>query len=111
MKKNRPGTIITVLCRPQEREAMQEILFEETSTFGIRYQEIDRVSLEREMVQVETSAGSVQIKVGRRHGRIVQASPEFESCDRAARASQQPLKRIYEIALQAFWRHSYSAER
>ncbi|HEX7194423.1 MAG TPA: nickel pincer cofactor biosynthesis protein LarC [Chthoniobacterales bacterium] len=111
MKKNRPGTIVTVLCRPQEREAMQEILFAETSTFGIRYQEIDRVSLEREIVQVETSAGSVQIKVGRRHGRIVQASPEFESCDRAARESQQPLKRIYEIALQTFWSDSYSAER
>jgi pyridinium-3,5-bisthiocarboxylic acid mononucleotide nickel chelatase len=103
MKKNRPGTVISVLCRPQEREAMQEILFTETSTFGIRYQEIDRVSLQREIVQVETSAGSIQIKVGRRHGRIVQASPEFESCDRAARKSQQPLKRIYEIALQTFW--------
>jgi len=111
MKKNRPGTIVTVLCRPQEREAMQEILFAETSTFGIRYQEIDRVSLEREIVQVETSAGSVQIKVGRRHGRIVQASPEFESCDKVARESQQPLKRIYEIALQAFWSDSNAAER
>jgi uncharacterized protein (TIGR00299 family) protein len=111
MKKNRPGTIVTVLCRPRERETMQEILFAETSTFGIRYQEIDRVSLEREIVQVETSAGSVQIKVGRRHGRIVQASPEFESCDRAARESQQPLKRIYEIALQAFWSDSNAAER
>jgi pyridinium-3,5-bisthiocarboxylic acid mononucleotide nickel chelatase len=111
MKKNRPGTIVTVLCRAQEREAMQEILFAETSTFGIRYQEIDRVSLEREIVQVETSAGSVQIKVGRRHGRIVQASPEFESCDKVARESQQPLKRIYEIALQAFWSDSNAAER
>ena len=111
MKKNRPGTIITVLCRPQQREAMQEILFSETSTFGIRYQEIDRVALQRELVQVQTSAGSVQIKVGRRHGRIVQASPEFESCDRASRASQQPLKRIYEIALQVFWSDSYPNER
>jgi len=111
MKKNRPGTIITVLCRPNDREAMQEILFEETSTFGIRYQEMDRVTLEREMVQVETWAGVIQIKVGRRHGRVVQASPEFESCHRAARASQQPLKRIYEIALQTFWSDSYAAER
>jgi uncharacterized protein (TIGR00299 family) protein len=111
MKKNRPGTILTVLCRPQEREAMQEILFAETSTFGIRYQQIDRVSLERKIVQVQTPVGSVQIKVGRRHGRIVQASPEFESCDRAARESRQPLKRIYEIALQAFWSDFYAAER
>jgi len=110
MKKNRPGTIITVLCRPEEREAMQEILFAETSTFGIRYRDMDRVSLEREIVRVETSAGSVQIKVGRRHGRIVQVSPEFESCDEVARESRQPLKRIYEIALQAFWSDSYGAD-
>jgi len=106
MKKNRPGTIITVLCRPNDREAMQEILFAETSTFGIRYREMDRVTLEREIVQVETSAGAIQLKVGRRHGRIVQVSPEFESCNRAARESQQPLKRIYQIALQAFWSDS-----
>jgi uncharacterized protein (TIGR00299 family) protein len=111
MKKNRPGTIITVLCRPGDREAMQEILFAETSTFGIRYREMDRVTLEREIVQVKTSAGAIQIKVGRRHGRIVQVSPEFESCDRAARESQQPLKRIYQIALEAFWSESYAAER
>ena len=106
MKKNRPGTIITVLCKPDDREAMQELLFAETSTFGIRYLEMDRVTLEREIVHVETSVGSIQIKIGRRHGQIVQVSPEFESCDRAARASQQPLKRIYQIALQAFWSDS-----
>jgi uncharacterized protein (TIGR00299 family) protein len=111
MKKNRLGTLISVLCRPRDREVMQEILFAETSTFGIRYHRIDRVFLDREIVQVETSAGSIQIKVGRRHGRIVQASPEFESCDEAARKSQRPLKRIYEIALQAFWSDFYSGER
>jgi uncharacterized protein (TIGR00299 family) protein len=111
MKKSRPGTIITVLCRPNDREAMQEILFAETSTFGIRYREMGRVTLEREIVEVETSAGAIQIKVGRRHGRIIQASPEFESCVKAARQVQQPLKRIYEIALQTFWSDSYAAER
>ncbi len=110
MKKNRLGTMISVLCRPRDCEAMQEILFAETSTFGIRYHRTDRVYLDREIVQVETPAGSIQVKVGRRHGRIVQASPEFESCDRAARKTQQPLKRIYEIALQAFWSDFHSAE-
>jgi uncharacterized protein (TIGR00299 family) protein len=111
MKKNRPGTMISVLCRPDDCEQMQEILFAETSTFGIRYREIDRVSLDREIVQVKTSAGSVRIKIGRRHGRIVQASPEFESCDAAARESQQPLKRIYEMALQSFWNDSQASGR
>jgi pyridinium-3,5-bisthiocarboxylic acid mononucleotide nickel chelatase len=111
MKKNRPGTMISVLCRPCDCRAMQEILFAETSTFGIRYQRIDRITLDREIVRVETTAGTIQVKVGRRHGRIVQASPEFESCDRAARESQQPLKRIYEMALQAFWSDSYASKR
>jgi uncharacterized protein (TIGR00299 family) protein len=111
MKKNRPGTMISVLCRPDNCEQIQDILFAETSTFGIRYREIDRVSLDREIVLVKTSAGSIRIKVGRRHGQIVQASPEFESCDAAARESQQPLKRIYEMALQSFWSDSHASER
>jgi pyridinium-3,5-bisthiocarboxylic acid mononucleotide nickel chelatase len=111
MKKNRLGTMIGVLCRPDDCEAMQEILFAETSTFGIRYHPADRILLDREVVQVETAAGFIQIKVGRRHGRIVQASPEFESCDAAARESQQPLKRIYEMALQAFWSDSFASKR
>ena len=111
MKKNRPGTMISVLCRPYDCERIQEILFAETSTFGVRYRESDRVLLDREIVEVKTSAGSIRIKVGRRHGRIVQASPEFESCDTAARESQQPLKRIYEMALQSFWSVSQASER
>jgi pyridinium-3,5-bisthiocarboxylic acid mononucleotide nickel chelatase len=109
MKKNRPGTMISVLCRSEDCEAMQEILFAETSTFGIRYQRMNRVSLDREILRVQTAVGPIQIKVGRRHGRIVQASPEFASCESAARESQQPLKRIYEMALQAFWSDSYAS--
>ena len=103
MKKNRPGTLLTVLCSPPDRQKIQELLFTETSTFGIRYREIDRVTLDREVVQVQTAFGSIQIKIGSHDGKIFQVSPEFESCNAAAERSQQPLKRIYELAVEAFW--------
>jgi uncharacterized protein (DUF111 family) len=75
----------------------------ETSTFGIRYREMDRRTLDRELIKVKTSAGQVQIKIGRQAGKILQVAPEFESCYAAAQRSQQPLKRIYELAVEAFW--------
>ena len=103
MKKNRPGILLSVLCRPSDRQKIQELLFTETSTFGIRYREIERITLDREVVQVQTAFGSVQIKIGSQNGKIFQVSPEFESCNAAAERSQQPLKRIYELAVEAFW--------
>jgi uncharacterized protein (TIGR00299 family) protein len=103
MKKNRPGTLLSVLCRPSDRQKIQELMFTETSTFGIRYREIDRVTLQREVTQVQTEFGSIQIKIGSQDGKIFQVSPEFESCNAAAERSQQPLKRIYEMAVEAFW--------
>lgn len=103
MKKNRPGTLLSVLCRPSDRQKIQEILFTETSTFGIRYREIDRVTLDREVVQVQTVFGPIQIKIGKQDGKVFQVSPEFESCNAIAERSQQPLKRIYQLAIEAFW--------
>ena len=103
MKKNRPGILLSVLCRPSDRQKIEELLFTETSTFGIRYREIERITLDREIVQVQTAFGSIQIKIGSRDGKIFQVSPEFESCNAAAERSQQPLKRIYELAVEAFW--------
>jgi uncharacterized protein (TIGR00299 family) protein len=103
MKKNRPGTLLSVLCRPSDRQKIQEILFTETSTFGIRYREIDRVTLDREVVQVQTVFGPIQIKIGKQDGKVFQVSPEFESCNAIAEGSQQPLKRIYQLAIEAFW--------
>jgi len=103
MKKNRPGILLSVLCRPSDRQKIQELLFTETSTFGIRYREIERITLDREIVQVQTVFGSIQIKIGSQDGKIFQVSPEFESCNAAAERSQQPLKRIYELAVEAFW--------
>jgi pyridinium-3,5-bisthiocarboxylic acid mononucleotide nickel chelatase len=110
MKKGRPGTLISVLCRPSDRQKIQELLFTETSTFGIRYREIDRVTLDREVVEVQTAYGPVQIKIGKQDGKILQVSPEFESCNAAAERSHQPLKRIYELAVEAFRKNVLSFE-
>jgi uncharacterized protein (DUF111 family) len=103
MKKSRPATMLSVLCQRAAVEQIQEIIFAETSTFGIRYQEMDRKTLDRELVEVETPAGQIQIKIGRNGARILQVAPEFESCLAAARLSGQPLKRVYELAVESFW--------
>jgi len=109
MKKNRPATMLSVLCPPSAVAKIQEIIFAETSTFGIRYREMNRKTLDRELVEVKTSAGQVRVKIGRHAGRILQVAPEFESCYAAAQRSQQPLKRVYELAVEAFWSSPFSS--
>jgi uncharacterized protein (TIGR00299 family) protein len=106
MKKCRPATMLSVLCQPSAVELVQGIIFAETSTFGIRYQEMHRKTLDRESVEVKTSAGQITVKIGRYAGKILQVAPEFESCNEAAQRSRQPLKRVYELAVEAFWNSS-----
>ena len=106
MKKGRPATMLSALCEPEALEKLQEIIFAETSTFGIGYRELNRKTLDRESVEVATSAGPIQVKIGRQAGRILQVAPEFESCYAAAQRSHQPLKRVYELAVEAFWSSS-----
>jgi len=69
MKKNRPGTLLTVICRPESRPALAEMIFRETTTIGYRYYRAAREELEREVVQIATPLGEVGIKVARRGGR------------------------------------------
>jgi pyridinium-3,5-bisthiocarboxylic acid mononucleotide nickel chelatase len=103
MKKGRPATLFTVLCETSLLERVAEILFTDTSTFGVRYRELNRKVLERESVTVETAVGQIQVKVGSLRGRILQAAPEFESCRAAAERTDTPLKRVYELAVEAYW--------
>jgi len=108
MKKGRPATMLSVLCEPAALPVIEDILFTETSTFGLRYREMNRRILDRDIVEVETPAGRIQIKIGRQAGRILQVAPEFESCRVAAQRSGEALKRVYELAVEAFW-SSHSA--
>lgn len=102
MKKGRPGTLLTVLSDREHSAALQDLLLTETSTLGLRVREDRRVCLEREHITVATDWGKVRVKVGRRDGRELNATPEFEDCRAIAEASGVPLKRVMEAALHAY---------
>jgi uncharacterized protein (TIGR00299 family) protein len=102
MKKNRPGTLLTIIASPDLRERLTTMVFRETTTIGVRYREMARECLDREVVTVETPAGAVRIKVARRDGAILNASPEFDDCARIARERDIPLKDVQAAATKAF---------
>src|SRR5688500_16186620 len=102
MKKNRPGVLVTVLALPDQREAIATVLFNETTTIGVRYQEMLRERLARETRTVSTPLGAVDFKVASRDGRVVNAPPEFDDCARLAREHGLPVKDVQTIALKAW---------
>ncbi len=102
MKKSRPGVLVTVLAPPDHREAIAGLLFAETTTIGVRYQEVLRECLAREIRTVETPLGPVRFKVASRDGRIVNAAPEFDDCARLAGEQGLPVKEVQALALKAW---------
>ena len=102
MKKNRPGTLLTVVCRPGDRPPLADIVFRETTTIGLRYYDVDRECLDREIVPVETPLGPVRFKVASRDGRVTNAVPEFEDCARLAAANNLSVKDVQAIAIRAY---------
>jgi hypothetical protein len=103
MKKNRPGTLLTVVAPPDAREALTGIVFRETTTIGLRYQELTRACLERETVMVDTAVGPVRFKVAREGGDVLNAAPEFEDCVRLAAERGLPVKEVQAQAVRAYW--------
>lgn len=97
-KKNRPGTLITVLSSEERQAALTDILFRETTTFGIRVRREARVILDRDFVAVQTPWGRVDVKVGRQNGAVLTVAPEFEQCKRLAQAAGEPLRTVYDHA-------------
>jgi pyridinium-3,5-bisthiocarboxylic acid mononucleotide nickel chelatase len=102
MKKNRPGTLVTVLAPPARREAIAGLLFAETTTIGIRYDEMRRDVLDREIKTIDTAIGPVRVKVASRNGRVLNAAPEFDDCARLARECGLPIKDVQALALKAW---------
>ncbi len=102
MKKNRHGTLLTLLTDREHAVRLEDLLFRETSTLGLRIREERRVTLERAHVNVATPWGPVRIKVGRYRGAEVNAAPEFEDCRHIAETQALPVKRVIEAALQAY---------
>lgn len=102
MKKGRPGVLLTVIAEPRRRAQVEELLFAETTTLGVRWQEWDRTVLDRESVAVDTEYGTISVKVGRRQGRVYNVQPEFEDCLARARAASRPVKEVWAAALSAY---------
>ena len=102
MKKNRPGTLMTIVAKPEQRETMTEIVFRESTTIGIRHQELSRECLDREMVTVTTTLGPVRFKVARRDGRVVNAQPEFEDLAKLSAERGIPIKDVQALAHKAW---------
>jgi uncharacterized protein (TIGR00299 family) protein len=102
MKKNRPGTLLTVLCKPQDANALTSMIFAETTTFGVRTTRAQRRILPREHVSVSTTFGDVRIKLSRVNGRILHVSPEFDDCRKLAVEKNVPLQQVINEALRRY---------
>jgi uncharacterized protein (TIGR00299 family) protein len=102
MKKNRPGTLLTIVAPPDRRERLTSLVFTETTSIGVRYREMMRECLERDTVSVETPLGAIRVKIARRNGKVLNSSPEFDDCARIARERGVPLKDVQAAAIKAY---------
>jgi len=96
MKKNRPGTLITITCNPRDVSRFAELLITETTSIGIRWRIENRLKAEREIKEIETPYGKIHVKYAGIGEKIVNVSPEYEDCKKAAREYDVPLKKILE---------------
>jgi len=102
MKKNRPGVLLSILCDPEKKTAMTDLLFTETTTIGVRSYQVNRRALDRQIFRVETLYGPIDVKVARLNGRVVNAMPEFDQCRQAAERKGVALKEVEDAARLAF---------
>jgi pyridinium-3,5-bisthiocarboxylic acid mononucleotide nickel chelatase len=98
MKKNRPGQLVTLLCEHSNLSRLMDLIFRETTTIGVRTYEVRRKTLDRELVPVATPFGDVRVKVSRMNGTVLNATPEYEDCQRIAAACGVPLKQVIAAA-------------
>lgn len=102
MKKDRPGVLLSVLCRLERKNELTAMLFAETTTLGVRSYEVERRALERELVRVETQYGPIDVKVAWLNGNVVNEMPEYEQCRAAALRARVPLRVVQSAARLAF---------
>jgi len=104
MKKNRPGTLLTVLAQPEDADKLEHIVFAETTTIGVRSREEKRQVLARKWNIVSTRYGDVRIKIASLNGSVTNYAPEYEDCRRIAAEQRVPLKTVMQEAVQAYLR-------
>lgn len=103
MKKSRSANTLSVLLRPESRAVCLDIIFRETTTLGIREEQVVRWSLNREFKTVHTPYGDISCKIARRGDEILNISAEYEDCRRAAAQNDVPLKSIQREAIALAW--------
>jgi len=94
MKKNRPATLVSILCKPSEKEKFINLLISETPTLGVRVREVERICLAREISKVETKFGEISVKIARFGEKIVNIKPEFEILKEIAGRENLPLREV-----------------
>jgi pyridinium-3,5-bisthiocarboxylic acid mononucleotide nickel chelatase len=104
MKKNRPGTLLTVLCKPENAGKLTEIVFAETTTLGVRRRQEQRHALLRKWVNVRTQWGEVRMKLASMNGTVTNYAPEYEDCRKIAAEHHVPLKTVMQEAVQGYLR-------
>lgn len=104
MKKNRPGTLLRVLCAPDKAEIMTNILFSETPSLGVRLQAVERRTLERQIKRVETPYGTVRVKIASYAPGAYKLAPEYEDCRKLAEDRDIPIRDVYRAAEMAAWK-------
>jgi hypothetical protein len=102
MKQNRPAVQMSVICKVGDVRQLEEALFREGLTFGVRKQILQRSKLAREFVSVQTEFGDVGIKTGILNGKVVNAKPEFSDCVAAAKKHNVAVKAVLDAATAAY---------
>jgi uncharacterized protein (TIGR00299 family) protein len=102
MKKNRPGTLLTVLCKPEDAAKLTQLVFTETTTLGVRQRLEQRQVLARRWVTVPTPWGDVRMKTASMNGTVTNYAPEYEDCRRIATEQHVPLKAVMQEATQVY---------
>ncbi|MGH9738570.1 MAG: nickel pincer cofactor biosynthesis protein LarC [Candidatus Acidiferrales bacterium] len=98
MKKNRPGLLVTILAQPADVSRLIDLVFRETTTIGVRSYELRRKTLAREFVAVATPFGEVRMKISRLNGAMLNATPEYDDCQKIAAQRGVPLKQVIAAA-------------
>ena len=106
MKKNRPGLLVTILCKPAEAARLMDLVFRETTTIGVRTHEVRRKVLDREIAVVTTPFGEIRMKVSHMNGSLLNATPEYDDCQRIAVQQGIPLKQVIAAASFEFQKQS-----
>lgn len=95
MKKGRPAVLLSILVERENLEAIEQILFKETTTLGLRQYEVEKKALERQFKKINTLYGEITLKIGLFNGEVIQIKPEYEECKAIAQKLELPLKQVY----------------